>query len=140
MTLMLICCKILFVLIFILLNKNYYVVRNARCAHSRYTLKLSHFLINESTEYIQNGSSAIKKLKFCHLFPQKFFINFSPTGKKIQFLAEYSFISLTLAPRILDQFSTGFMLEDGVKTSAAPECKDGLGWVYYNGHCYMFNR
>ena len=32
------------------INKNYYVVRNAGCAHSRYTLKLSlifHDLINE---------------------------------------------------------------------------------------------
>jgi len=46
--------------------------------------------------------------------------------------------SMTPAPRFLDQFSTGFMMEDGVKKGAAPECKDGLGWVYYNGHCYMF--
>merc|ERR1719225_521284 len=42
------------------------------------------------------------------------------------------------APRLLDQFATGFMLEDGKQRAAAPECKDGLGWVYYNGHCYMF--
>ena len=28
-------------------NKNYYVVRNARCACSRYTLTLSLVLINE---------------------------------------------------------------------------------------------
>ena len=42
------------------------------------------------------------------------------------------------AVRLLDDFSTGFMLEDGVRTSAAPECRDGLGWVYYNGHCYLF--
>ena len=42
------------------------------------------------------------------------------------------------APRLLDQFSTGFMMEDGRQRAAAPECKDGLGWVYYNGHCYMF--
>ena len=48
--------------------------------------------------------------------------------------------SMTPAPRFLDQFSTGLMIEDGVKTGAAPECRDGLGWVYYNGHCYMFNR
>ena len=31
-------------------NKNYYVVRNVGCTHSRYTLKSSFiFLINEST-------------------------------------------------------------------------------------------
>ena len=42
------------------------------------------------------------------------------------------------APRLLDQFATGFMMEDGMQRAAAPECKDGLGWVYYNGHCYMF--
>ena len=47
---------------------------------------------------------------------------------------------MTPAPRFLDQFSTGFMMEDGVKKGAAPECKDGLGWVYYNGHCYLFTR
>ena len=34
------------------------------------------------------------------------------------------------APRLLDQFATGFMLEDGNQRAAAPECKDGLGWVY----------
>ena len=40
------------------LNKNYYVVRNAGCSRSRYTLKLSHFFksmnqsINGLTEYI----------------------------------------------------------------------------------------
>merc|ERR1719410_3049086 len=45
---------------------------------------------------------------------------------------------MTPAPRFLDQFSTGYMMEDGVRAQAAPECKDGLGWVYYNGHCYMF--
>ena len=43
------------------------------------------------------------------------------------------------AARFLDEFSTGLMmLEDGVRTSAAPECRDGLGWVYHNGHCYLF--
>ena len=47
---------------------------------------------------------------------------------------------MTPAPRLLDQFSTGYMMEDGVRAAAAPECKDGLGWVYYNGHCYMFTR
>merc|ERR1712241_291823 len=40
--------------------------------------------------------------------------------------------------RILDEFATNSMKEDGVLKAAAPECKDGLGWVYYNGHCYMF--
>ena len=24
------------------------------------------------------------------------------------------------------------------KSAAAPECRESLGWVYYNGHCYMF--
>ena len=47
---------------------------------------------------------------------------------------------MTPAPRLLDQFSTGYMMEDGVRAQAAPECKDDLGWVYYNGHCYMFTR
>merc|ERR1712110_914814 len=42
------------------------------------------------------------------------------------------------APRFLDQFSTGFMMEDGNMRGAAPECA-GLGWVYYNGHCYLFD-
>ena len=32
------------------------------------------------------------------------------------------------------------MLEDGVMKGAAPECRDQLGWVYFNGHCYMFSR
>jgi len=45
---------------------------------------------------------------------------------------------ITPAPRLLDKFSTGYMMEDGVRKGAAPECKDSLGWVYYNGHCYMF--
>merc|ERR1712076_41993 len=40
------------------------------------------------------------------------------------------------APRFLDQFSTGFMMEDGNMRGAAPECA-GLGWVYFNGHCYL---
>merc|ERR1719419_1182519 len=47
-------------------------------------------------------------------------------------------LALGPAPRVLDEFSVGFMMEDGVKTAAAPECRDGLGWVYYNGHCYLF--
>ena len=41
-------------------------------------------------------------------------------------------------PRQLDSFSTGFMMEDGQQSRAAPECREGLGWVYYSGHCYMF--
>jgi len=45
----------------------------------------------------------------------------------------------SLAPRLLDSFSTAFMMEDGAMRGAAPECKDGLGWVYNNGHCYMFS-
>ena len=50
-------------------NKNYYLVRNAGSARSRYTLKLSLiFLINQSinelTEYIYNGSSAVKNVKY----------------------------------------------------------------------------
>merc|ERR1719411_2616417 len=36
------------------------------------------------------------------------------------------------APRFLDQFSTGNM------RGAAPECA-GLGWVYFSGHCYLFD-
>ena len=44
-----------------------------------------------------------------------------------------------LAPRHLDEFSTGFMMEDGNMRGAAPEC-GGLGWVYHNGHCYLFDR
>ena len=44
-----------------------------------------------------------------------------------------------LAPRHLDEFSTGFMMEDGNMRGAAPECA-GLGWVYHNGHCYLFDR
>ena len=42
------------------------------------------------------------------------------------------------SPRQLDSFSTGFMMEDGQQSRAAPECRPGLGWVYYSGHCYMF--
>ena len=53
-------------------------------------------------------------------------------------VAEYS--ELSRAPRFLDQFSSGFMMEDGARAAAAPECKDGLGWVYYNGNCYLFTR
>ena len=48
--------------------------------------------------------------------------------------------AVTPVPRLLDQFATGFMMEDGRQRAAAPECKGGLGWVYYNGHCYMFTR
>ena len=47
-------------------------------------------------------------------------------------------VALGPAQRFLDEFSDNFMLEDGVKTSAAPECRDGLGWVYHSGHCYLF--
>lgn len=47
---------------------------------------------------------------------------------------------MTPAPRLLDEFATGFMMEDGDMRAAAPECRDSLGWVYYNGHCYMFTR
>merc|ERR1712038_1335716 len=47
-------------------------------------------------------------------------------------------MGMSRAPRFLDQFSSGFMMEDGARAAAAPECKDGLGWVYYNGHCYLF--
>merc|ERR1712198_166623 len=46
--------------------------------------------------------------------------------------------SVRLAPRHLDQFSTGYMLEDGNMRGAAPEC-GCLGWVYHNGHCYLFD-
>ena len=52
----------------------------------------------------------------------------------------YCTVQVSPAPRLLDQFATGFMLEDGKQRAAAPECKGGLGWVYYNGHCYMFTR
>ena len=31
------------------------------------------------------------------------------------------------------------MVEDGQTRAAAPECRDALGWVYFDGHCYMFN-
>ena len=31
------------------------------------------------------------------------------------------------------------MMEDGHMRGAAPECP-GLGWVYNNGHCYLFTR
>merc|ERR1719219_118691 len=50
-------------------------------------------------------------------------------------LANADYVSL--APRVLDQFATGFMMEDGNMRAAAPEC-EGLGWVYYDGHCYLF--
>lgn len=30
------------------------------------------------------------------------------------------------------------MLEDGKLKAAAPECRFGLGWVYYKAHCYLF--
>jgi len=52
--------------------------------------------------------------------------------------AAVDFSEMSRAPRFLDQFSTGFMMEDGARAAAAPECKDGLGWIYYNGHCYLF--
>ena len=48
-------------------------------------------------------------------------------------------VHANLAPRHLDEFSTGFMMEDGNMRGAAPEC-GGLGWVYHNGHCYLFDR
>ena len=54
--------------------------------------------------------------------------------------AAADFSEMSRAPRFLDQFSSGFMMEDGARAAAAPECKTGLGWVYYNGHCYLFTR
>ena len=30
------------------------------------------------------------------------------------------------------------MLEDGKLRAAAPECRFGPGWIYHNGHCYLF--
>ena len=30
------------------------------------------------------------------------------------------------------------MLEDGKLRAAAPECRYGPGWIYWNGHCYQF--
>ena len=30
------------------------------------------------------------------------------------------------------------MLEDGKLKAAAPECRYGPGWIYWNGHCYQF--
>merc|ERR1712211_175261 len=42
------------------------------------------------------------------------------------------------APRLLDEFSVSLMMEDGGMLAAAPQCKDGLGWVYFKGYCYMF--
>ena len=53
-------------------------------------------------------------------------------------MAVAQFTEVSRAPRFLDQFSTGFMMEDGARAAAAPECRDGLGWVYFNGHCYLF--
>merc|ERR1712156_430305 len=53
-------------------------------------------------------------------------------------LAASSDMEVGRAPRQLDVFSTGRMKEDGVLKAAAPECKGQLGWVYHNGHCYMF--
>jgi len=44
----------------------------------------------------------------------------------------------TRVQRVLDQYAVGTMLEEGKKVAAAPECKFGLGWVYYDGHCYLF--
>merc|ERR1712156_253349 len=53
-------------------------------------------------------------------------------------LAASSDLEAGRAPRHLDVFSTGRMKEDGVLKAAAPECKGQLGWVYHNGHCYLF--
>ena len=36
-------------------------------------------------------------------------------------------------------WSICYMIEDGHMRGAAPEC-GGLGWVYHNGHCYLFDR
>ena len=36
-------------------------------------------------------------------------------------------------------WSLCYMMEDGHMRGAAPEC-GGLGWVYHNGHCYLFDR
>ena len=30
------------------------------------------------------------------------------------------------------------MLEDGMLRAAAPECRYGPGWIYWNGHCYQY--
>merc|ERR1712002_117801 len=49
-----------------------------------------------------------------------------------------SLVTATQVTRVLDQFATGTMMEDGELKRAAPEC-EGLGWVYYSGHCYLFD-
>ena len=43
-----------------------------------------------------------------------------------------------MQPRELDSFSKGQMKEDGVLKAAAPQRDSQLGWVYHNGHFYMF--
>ena len=35
-------------------------------------------------------------------------------------------------------FFTIQMLEDGMLRAAAPECRYGPGWIYWNGHCYQY--
>ena len=57
---------------------------------------------------------------------------------KINFILFQNLEEVGRAPRLLDVYSTGRMKEDGVLKAAAPECKGQLGWVYHNGHCYMF--
>jgi len=45
------------------------------------------------------------------------------------------------AERYLDPIAKrmgGQMLEDGKLRAAAPECRYGPGWIYWNGHCYQF--
>ena len=38
----------------------------------------------------------------------------------------------------MNSSATLFLQEDGKMREAAPQCTDGLGWVYFKGHCYMF--
>ena len=48
---------------------------------------------------------------------------------------------LSLIPSHIHSPSLFQMVEDGQTRTAAPEClfDDGqLGWVYWNGHCYLF--
>merc|ERR1712141_893361 len=63
-------------------------------------------------------------------------------GSSVAATRKHNKLPTTLRPRFVDSFSTSFMTEEieGVPTTtaAAPECKGSLGWVYYNGHCYMF--
>ena len=62
-------------------------------------------------------------------------VNISTTKYNISLQKYYLMTSLLKYDFV---FFTIQMLEDGMLRAAAPECRYGPGWIYWNGHCYQY--